>query len=205
MFFLDNVNCYEIFFNSSQFGFKILLTTLTIEIRSIKNAYESLKLRQKEKLFKYNCSLMGTDKEKNLFPNSDTNSEEYLSYIEMHPINVYNSEENYVINRIYRYILSNTFPLFGNKFSKEIVNGINYIKNFFIVIIFVFIFVKMLLYIFVWIPYENKINTVIYKTKNMLMIIPIDILRNMPSVYKVLDIYVSNQTNTFDRSKNIIE
>ena len=48
-------------------------------------------------------------------------------------------------------------------------------------------------------------NTVIYKTKNMLMIIPIDILRNMPSVYKVLDIYVSNQTNTFDRSKNIIE
>ena len=148
---------------------------------------------------------MGTDKEKNLFPNSDTNSEEYLSYIEMHPINVYNSEENYVINRIYRYILSNTFPLFGNKFSKEIVNGINYIKNFFIVIIFVFIFVKVLLYIFVWFPYENKINTVIYKTKNMLMIIPIDILRNMPSVYKVLDIYVSNQTNTFDKSKNIIE
>ena len=48
-------------------------------------------------------------------------------------------------------------------------------------------------------------NTVIYKTKNMLMIIPIDILRNMPSVYKVLDIYVSNQTNTFDKSKNIIE
>ena len=93
---------------------------------------------------------MGTDKEKNLFPNSDTNSEEYLSYIEMHPINVYNSEENYVINRIYRYILSNTFPLFGNKFSKEILNGINYIKNFFIVIIFVFIFVKVLLYIFVY-------------------------------------------------------
>ena len=129
--FPDDVDCYEIFFNSSQYGFKILLTTLTMEIRSIKNSYESLQKRQNDNLFKYNCSLMGTEKEKNLFPNSDTTSEEYLSYIEMHPINVYNSEENYVINRIYRYILSNTFPLFGNKFSKEIVNGINYIKKLF--------------------------------------------------------------------------
>ena len=59
--------------------------------------------------------------------------------------------------------------------------------------------------IFSLIELAEILATVIYKTKNMLMIIPIDILRNMPSVYKELDIYVSNQASTFDKSKNIIE
>ena len=39
----------------------------------------------------------------------------------------------------------------------------------------------------------------------MLMIILIDILRNMPSAYKVLNIYITPQSRILEKSKNIIE
>ena len=52
----------------------------------------------------------------------------------------------------------------------------------------------LLSYLIGWLPFAKETNNIIYKTKNMLMIIPIDILRNMPSVYKVWKIYVNKQT-----------
>ena len=43
-------------------------------------------------------------------------------------------------------------------------------------------------YFGVWVRYEQKLNNTIYKTKNMLSIIPVTILANIPSVFKVLEI-----------------
>jgi hypothetical protein len=52
----------------------------------------------------------------------------------------------------------------------------------------VFFLVVFGAYCGIWIRYEKKINNAIYKTKNMITIIPVAILANIPSIFKVLEI-----------------
>ena len=56
-----------------------------------------------------------------------------------------------------------------------------------------FLIALLLVYVSVWVPLVNSLNTQIFKTKLMLMIIPLEILMLMKNVGKVL------------QSKNILQ
>lgn len=203
--FLDNQSCNELFYNSTLYGLRILVTTFINEILGIKNMLNSLIIKQQSKGFIYNMSLYGTENEKPFVPDNETEPETFNEYFELHPMTLFNSKSNYVVKKIYQTILYSSFTKFFSDFYIQIDNVLNSSVIVFCYLLVIFLILLIVFYFVIWIPYENKINTVIYKTKNMLMIIPIDILRNMPSVYKVLNIYITPQSRTLEKSKNIIE
>ncbi len=53
-------------------------------------------------------------------------------------------------------------------------------------LLILFLIVILLSYVSIWVPLVNSLNNQIYKTKLMLMIIPLEILMRMKNVGKVL-------------------
>ena len=64
-------------------------------------------------------------------------------------------------------------------------------------LLILFLIVLLLAYVSIWIPLMNALNNQIYKTKLMLMIIPLEILMRMKNVNKVL------QSHNFIQEKSV--
>ena len=62
----------------------------------------------------------------------------------------------------------------------------------YIIILIVYITIFILIFSFYWIPRINSLNIEIYKTKNMLSILPIQILASLPNIRELLNISTSN-------------
>ncbi len=72
---------------------------------------------------------------------------------------------------------------------KAVTNDYIYNKRWDYIILFLcFLTVLILIILFYWIPTLNNFNTVIYKTKNMLTIIPIHILAAQSNIRTLLNI-----------------
>ena len=62
----------------------------------------------------------------------------------------------------------------------------------YIIILIAYITIFILIFSFYWIPRINSLNIEIYKTKNMLSILPIQILASLPNIRELLNISTSN-------------
>ena len=67
----------------------------------------------------------------------------------------------------------------------------------------IFLVVLLIVFVSVWMPLTSNMNNDIYKTKMMLMIIPLDILQNIKNVEKVLQSSSNNfLKNDKEKDKN---
>ena len=81
-----------------------------------------------------------------------------------------------------------------SKFMKELVKSLtdsilaefSYMTERKIALFIVFIIVILIGFMIFWLPFINSLNNQIYKTKLMLMIIPLEILMKIKNVGKVL-------------------
>ena len=71
-----------------------------------------------------------------------------------------------------------------------------------VAIFVVFLIVTLAAFFLFWIPFLNSLNFQIYKTKLMLMIIPLEILMKIKNVAKVLQSQSFLTNNSKKRSKN---
>ena len=67
----------------------------------------------------------------------------------------------------------------------------------YVIAIIVYIVIFLLIFFFYWIPMINTLNVEIYKTKNMLSIIPVQILSSQPNIRELLNISKSNDWKFF--------
>jgi ABC-type proline/glycine betaine transport system permease subunit len=67
----------------------------------------------------------------------------------------------------------------------------------FILVLAAFLGVVVVVYFGVWVPFEKQLNQTIYKTKNMLCIIPKEVLASLTNIHKLLDI-----GQTFNKASN---
>ena len=70
--------------------------------------------------------------------------------------------------------------------TNDIVDEFSYRIERKLAIFIVFLIVILLAFIVFWLPFLNGLNLDIYKTKLMLMIIPLEVLLKMKNVSKVL-------------------
>ena len=182
---LDGSTCEEVMYNSSKYGFSVLLSTYFTQIRFIKSHMDYLYLYGNEHGFVYNMTLTGTEYFYRNLPQTKQGVDEYFA---LHPIGVFNSEPFLNVIKAYRYIIrgciSGLFDTFVTEIGRYIVNK-QVIMN---LIVGVFVLFVCACYFGIWIRYENKLNNSIYKTKNMITIIPVAILAGIPSIFKVLEI-----------------
>jgi hypothetical protein len=86
--------------------------------------------------------------------------------------------QNFVTQKFMREMVSTLSTTIQDEFSYRIQRKI--------VIFIIFVIKILVVYIIVWLPFLNNLNLQIYKTKLMLMIIPLEVLLKIKNVAKVL-------------------
>ena len=197
--------CEEFLYGSLQKGLYSLLTTFVEEIRQLKNQFDSyIELAKTNNLpvDVYNNTLYGTNQTtiQSQFNSSNTTLMEI--YETINPMNLFNSETHKNLIITYNFIFKEIFTLISNKMNLSIEDYFIFNSNVLYALIWLFIGIVSCLYFFAVIPVEVKLNEMIFKTKNMLSIIPKEVLAAMPQIKNMLDI--DNPGRKIVTKKNIV-
>ena len=182
-----NTNCDKFFFGTSKFGFLALLTNFIEELRLLKDRIDYYYQIADEKNFIYNESLYNEPNGlyEELYKRYENNIDEYKKY---NPINIYQTDSHkrlfitylYINTKVYDSLISESLKEFELIFKKY--NSINLILN------IIFIVVLTLGFIFIWLPFLLNINKNLGKIKNMIYIIPSEVLMNINNINNLLGI-----------------
>ena len=180
--------CEEFFYNTSNYGFQAVLTTYIEEIRIMRDL-EKYKIQQAEFYnFSYNESLIGTAGETKHYKDIIDNPELKRIYDEYNPVLILQDETHKTAVIIYRFVvmkvvqsaLDNLFDAIHVAFDET--TTISYVIN------IVFMVVVCAGFFAMWLPFVIGENETIYKTKNMLSIIPNEVLFTLPHINIMLGI-----------------
>ena len=180
--------CEEFFYNTSNYGFQAVLTTYIEEIRIMRDL-EKYYLQNAEKLnFTYNESLIGTEGETKHYANIMNNKSLYELYQRYNPVLILNETTHKTAVIIYRFVvmkvvqsaLDNLFDAIHSAFEDTIRVGL--------IINIVFIAGFFIGFTALWLPFVLGENETIFKTKNMLSIIPREVLFTLPHINIMLGI-----------------
>ena len=192
----DNPNnkqykCNEFFYSSSGHGFFTLLATFIEEIRTLKGKIDNYYDIAEKKNFVYNESYFNSPNGfyDQLYNKYSNNLNEYKKY---NPLNILKTDthkelfitHNYINTQVYSFLISESLSQFEQVFSKY--NNINLIINIVFIIFIVFGFC------FIWIPFMYKQDKNLHKIKNMLSIIPSELLTNVHNINYLLGIEEPN-------------
>ena len=183
----DAIACDAFFYRSSGYGFFNLLATYVEEIRTIKDKVDSYYNISDSKNFTYNETYFNDPKGKydTLYQQYKDDIDEYKKY---NPANILHSNSHkkilitylYIHHNVYSFLVGESLHQFESIFKKY--NSINLILN------IVFIIVIALGFIFLWLPFVYSQNKIILKIKNMLSIIPSDLLMNVSHINRLIGI-----------------
>ena len=166
----------------STYGIRIVNSIITEEIRKYKNMAEQL---LESNLIVGNLTLYGSKywDEQNI-TNEIKKNDKLLFRLYLFNNHSYHKDLNIIyVNNIIPFIEYEYYLTFDS-----ILKSIEY-KDFTFIVMFGFIlFAITLLFIILWIPMIININTSIYKTKNMLSIIPMHILASQEKINDLLNI-----------------
>ena len=99
-----------------------------------------------------------------------------------------NSEDILILSVIRRYLLKPIFEKSLNKFNTSVEKYWSLLYTIFLIMMIVILISYILFYSIYWIPYINKLDESIYKTKNLLSIIPKTVLAAMKNINKILNL-----------------
>ena len=183
-------SCELFFYNTSNYGFQAVLTTYIEEIRIMRDLEKSY-LEEAEKYnFTYNESLIGTQgQDKHYKHLLEMEDEEIMKlYNKYNPVLILNETTHKTAIIIYRFVimkvvqtaLDNLFDAIHIAFEDTIRIGL--------IINIVFIVVVIVGFFSLWLPFVLGENETIFKTKNMLSIIPREVLFTLPHINIMLGI-----------------
>ena len=187
----SNVNftsCEEFFYNTSNYGFQAVLTTYIEEIRIMRDLEKYYLQEAAVYNFTYNESLIGTDGENKHYANIQNNQTLLEIYNRFNPVLILQEDTHKTAVIIYRFVvmkvvqsaLDNLFDAIHIAFDET--TKISYVINIvFMVVVFIGFFAM-------WLPFVLGENDTIYKTKNMLSIIPREVLFTLPHINIMLGI-----------------
>merc|ERR1712032_1603604 len=90
-----------------------------------------------------------------------------------------------IVNRL---IIKPTYEVLKDDFENIFNNSLYLFKSIYILILSIFLSLFFVCYLFVWKPFEQNLSDNIYKTKNILSIIPKEILAGLNNIHKILGI-----------------
>ena len=190
---IQGLSCEHATNNASSFGLSVLIPYFIEEIKEMKAKFEANEIERERKGYKYNLTLYGLEQYKDL--NSTVDEADKEEYFRMSPFYFLNSEQHDHLVIIFRYIL---MPIL-DEYTHGIVttnqkNQVRLKKTDNMILLF-YLCIIVLAYVFVWKRYESKVYSTIYKAKNMLKILPKEILVNLESVHKLFNLSSSSQEN----------
>lgn len=190
-YFSDEEECEHFTDNSTSFGLSILMSYFIENIRQAKNRAIKNEQERANTSFIYNLTLANTEVGKTLWPSSP---EEKIIYEKNSRINNFNCDDIHlrlliIFNNLVYPGYIEIIASLANSIKKSLDNN----KFLYILLISTFIGIVLLCYTLLFVPFEIRLNQTIYKTKNMLSIIPKEVLASLDNIQQLLDIGLGHQ------------
>ena len=180
-----NYKCHNLTENSTQYGLNLLISYYLEEIRTQKNYFDKMINAANEKNYTYNNTLFESsqynENENNIYINE-------TEYKELDPFNIFNEEHVFQLSMIRRYFLLPIYNETLNDFYISIRDFWSTSYDIFLAVMVILLLLITTFYSAYWIPTIFSIDEDIYKTKNMLSIIPKDVLATIPGINKLLNL-----------------
>ena len=182
--------CDDFFYGTSKFGFFSVLSMYIEEIRTIMDKVDNLYLQAENNNYQYNESYFQDPKGnyERFKQKYNTSEEEFKKYESLNPANIFSSDSHKSLLIVYRFIIANVFTLLIEESCNTFEQMFLDTDQVSLIINIVFILVVSLGYLLIWLPFVHEENETIFKTKNMLSIIPNEILINLPNINVMLGI-----------------
>ena len=207
----NNYTCEEIAENSTKYGLDLLVSNYLYELRVQKKYFDIILQEAQNANYTYNNTLAGDEKHYNKLLEENQNKINYNStlYEQLDPFKIYNEEHVFKLSMIRRYLLLPIYNDTLNNFYVSMKDFWSTSYNIFLAIMIVFLLLITAFYLAYWIPSIILQDESIYKTKNMLAIIPKDVLTTIPNINKLLNLGnitlfsgVWNQSEKKDKKDN---
>ena len=186
----NDYTCEEIAENSTKYGLDLLVSNYLYELRVQKSYFDILLQNAENMNYTYNNTLFGADIYYNKLLEEKAMKENYnnITYEELDPFNIYNEEHVFKLSMIRRYLL---LPIYNDTLNNFYVSMRDFWStsyDIFLAVMVVFLLLTSAFYLAYWIPSIYLQDESIYKTKNMLAIIPKDVLTTIPGINKLLNL-----------------
>ncbi len=178
-YFISENECTTFMNNSTKFGLEVTTSYFVEEIRYA-NQYRRFMIYNNN--YSNNLTLVGTNFYYHNISN-DTNE-----FYENNLINLFNGELMTNLSIFYRNFIIPFYNQLRLINVESVDNYFDEIRLLFVCILSSYLFFIIFLFIFFWLPYIRELNRVIYKTKNLLSIIPKEVLMNIREIYSLLGI-----------------
>jgi hypothetical protein len=176
----NNETCNSTTGNSSYFGFNVLQSYYLQLLRINKNYFEVLVKISKAYDFNYNNTLYKTSFE---YQPPENQMEIYLKkdYFQ-----IFNEKTTFELSIMRFYFIAPIFDYLMDNFYSSIDSYWKGKHNFYMITMVLFFIFFTAFFGLYWIPFIYKQDEDIYKTKNMLSIIPKDVLASLKNISKLL-------------------
>ena len=178
-YFISDNECITFMNNSTTFGLEVTTSYFVEEIRYA-NQYRRFITYNNQ--YYNNLTLVGTHF---YYQNISNITDEFYTNS---AINFFNGELMTNLSIFYRNFI---IPFYNELRTINVESVDDYfveIRLLFVCLLSSYLFLIMFLFFFFWIPYIRELNRVIYKTKNLLSIIPKEVLMNIKEIYSLLGI-----------------
>ena len=183
---LTTEQCLQLLSHSGDHGFDVVLTYFVEEIRCAKTITDNNNYYRNEMGFKFNMTLLGTEQFDALWPTEEEDKQKYEQLLDIRDFNENNVHYN--LNIMFINLVMTNHNILRLQLVECIEQKIKNERLTYIVVISVYLGLILMAYLLVWIPFEQQLNMTIYKTKNMLCIIPKEVLASLTNIQKLLDI-----------------
>ena len=196
-YFKSENDCLKFMSKSPSFGISVLSTYFLENVRMIKDSVQKRIKLQKLSNFTFNLTLTGTKEAKKLWPQGEENQKIYQKLDSIQEFLIDNNHLN--TNILFIHLIIPYIDVVSNNLSKAILKGLKNNKLLYIILTCFYIIIMICIYIFIWIPFQTNLSQTIFKTKNMLTIIPKEVLSELTNIHKLLDL---GQKNIKGSTKN---
>jgi hypothetical protein len=186
-----NVNCSEFLYGSLVYGIRYLFSAFIEEVRMAKDYYDIAKQYGEKENITHNYTLLGSEFYDDIIPKN--NVTKWTVFNNTEPMVIYNMtlHKNMII------INSFIFKTFFDKLTQETQKSIGNYNDLYSTILYIsicfYLGIIVLFFVSGIVPFQINLSETIYKSKNMLSIIPKDVLATLPQVRKMLLIDFSNK------------
>lgn len=185
-YFATKEECEAFMSSSSNYGLEIMLTYFVEDIRYAKILTEKKNQQREGSGYIYNLTLLGTTNFDKLFPEDPTEQEEYLTLLKINDFNYDDVHLN--LNIMFKELIYPNHDKLRKTYIEAVQKELKNTRLTYIIIVSIYLGLVFFFYLVIWIPFEKRLNQTIYKTKNMLSIIPKEVLASLTNIHKLLDI-----------------
>ena len=195
----NNETCNSTTGNSSYFGFNVLQSYYLQLLRINKNYFEVLVKISKANNFNYNNTLYKT-----IYEYQPPENQKEL-YLKKDYFQIFNEKTTFELSIMRFYFIAPIFDYLMDNFYNSINSFWSGKHNLYMITMILFFIFFTAFFGLYWIPFIYKQDEDIYKTKNMLSIIPKDVLASLKNISKLLNVgnlsVVKNVENNNEEKK----